>query len=94
MAVIDRNWKITKKDSKKIIEDVKNLLKTLGLDGKYDVEIRDITEKDSVIKPLYSVIIDVPKHIPEKKRVMIMESVDKYLEENYGYNISVSVITD
>ena len=95
MAVINKNFKITKKeDSKKIINDVKLLLENLGVKGNYEIDIRDITEEDTFIKPLYALTIDIHKKIPEKKRVSIMDNVYDYLEENYGYNFTVDVITD
>ncbi|NPA52678.1 MAG: hypothetical protein GXO22_07265 [Aquificae bacterium] len=95
MAVIDKDFKITKKeDSKKIINDIKSLLESMGIKDNYDIDIKDITEKDTFIKPLYSLTIDIKKKVPEKKRVLIMDTVYNYLEENYGYNFTVDVITD
>ncbi|WP_457628309.1 hypothetical protein [Persephonella sp.] len=100
MAVIDKNFKITKfkitkkEDSKKIINDIKSLLESMGIKDNYDIDIKDITEKDTFIKPLYSLTIDIKKKVPEKKRILIMDTVYNYLEENYGYNFTVDVITD
>jgi len=100
VAVIDKNFKITKfkitkkEDSKKIINDIKSLLESMGIKDNYDIDIKDITEKDTFIKPLYSLTIDIKKKVPEKKRILIMDTVYNYLEENYGYNFTVDVITD
>ncbi|EDP73393.1 hypothetical protein, partial [Hydrogenivirga sp. 128-5-R1-1] len=68
MAAV-KDFKITKKvNSRKILNDVKNVLKELGINDKYELDIKDITAEDTIIKPLYSVGIDIHKKIPEKKR--------------------------
>ena len=95
MAVIDRNFKISKKvNSKEILKEVKQILNELGIKDKYELEFKDITSKDSYFKPFYCVDIDIHKKIPEKKRILIKDKVGEYLRENYGYNIGVDVITD
>ncbi len=90
-----KDFKITKKiDSKKILKDVEKILNDLGVRDSYELDFKDITQEDSFFKPFYSVGIDIHKKIPEKKRIEIMNKIDKYLEENYGYNIGVTVWTD
>ncbi len=90
-----KDFKITKKiDSKKILKDVEKILNDLGVRDSYELDFKDITQEDSFFKPFYAVGIDIHKKIPEKKRIEIMDKIDKYLEENYGYNIGVTVWTD
>ena len=94
MATV-KDFKITKKiDSKKILKDVEKVLNELGIKDNYELDIKDITEEDTIIKPLYSVGIDIHKKIPEKKRIEIMDTVNDFLEKNYGINFTVDVLTD
>ncbi len=54
-----KEFKIIKKvNSKKILEDIKRILNKL--------DIKNITQEDTIIKPLYSVGIDIHKRISEK----------------------------
>ncbi len=94
MATV-KDFKITKNvNSKKILKDIENVLNELGINGEYELDIKDITAEDTIIKPLYSIGIDIHKKIPEKKRVEIMDTVGKFLRENYGVNFTVYVLTD
>jgi len=94
MAIV-QNYKITEKvNSKKLLKDVEKVLNELGIKDNYELDIKDITEEDTIIKPLYSVGIDIHKKIPEKKRIEIMDTVNNFLEKNYGINFTVYVLTD
>ena len=94
MAIV-QNYKITEKvNSKKLLKDVEKVLNELGIKDNYELDIKDITEEDTIIKPLYSVGIDIHKRIPEKKRIEIMDTVNNFLEKNYGINFTVYVLTD
>ena len=90
-----KDFKITKKiDSKKILKDVEKILNDLGVKDKYELELKDITQEDTIIKPLYSVDIDIHKKLSEKKRIEIKETVLRFIKDNYGVNFVVDVLTD
>ena len=90
-----KDFKITKKaNSKKILKDVEKILNELGIKDKYELDFKDITQTDSFFKPFYCVDIDIHKKVPEKKRIEIIDTVGKFLRENYGVNIGVDVLTD
>ncbi len=94
MATV-KDFKITKKvDSEKILKDIEKVLNELGIKDNYELDIIDITQEDTIIKPLYSVEIDIHKKLPEKKRIEIMDKIDEFLEKNYGMNFTTDVLTD
>ena len=95
IMVTVKDFKITKKiDSKKILKDVEKILNDLGVKDKYELELKDITQEDTIIKPLYSVDIDIHKKLSEKKRIEIKETVLRFIKDNYGVNFVVDVLTD
>ena len=95
MAVVDRNFKVSKKvNSKKILEDVKKIVENFKIKHPYKLYFKDITQEDSFFKPFYAVGVDIQGKIPEKKRIEIKDTIGEFLRENYGFNIGVSVWTD